>query len=87
MLELFRREPEACICPRGQVTGGVLYSVRMPGDPNGRLSTAKGCPEHDSCHSWTTENRAKYVIGRESWSVGPYCPIHATRNCPVKEVE
>jgi hypothetical protein len=78
---LYERTRGECTCPHGPTSGTTLYDVRLPGDPNGRLSTAKGCPEHNACHHWTKANRAKYVIGRP-WSIGPWCPIHEGRDCP-----
>jgi len=79
--QLFRREQRECTCPHGERSLGRLYHVNM-GRGIVRLSTTKGCPEHDTCHQWTAENRAKYVVGREGWAGSPWCPIHATGNCP-----
>lgn len=78
--QLFRRKQQTCTCPHGVRSLGRLDGVSM-GRGMVRLSTTKGCSEHDTCHHWTAENRAKYAIGRP-WSVGPYCPLHTSRNCP-----
>ena len=79
---LFMRQPEPCICPHDEASLGTLYHVSM-GRGIVRLSTTKGCPEHDTCHQWTKENRARYVVGRP-WATlrSPYCPIHKDRDCP-----
>lgn len=63
-------------CTYGIRPLGRLYGVNM-GKGRVRLTTGKGCPEHDSCHGWTKMRRA----AQPEWS-NPYCPIHATRNCP-----
>lgn len=65
-----------CICKYEVRPLGSLHGVRM-GHDWVRVSTAKGCPEHDACHGWTAARRAE----RPSWS-RPYCPIHGTRDCP-----
>lgn len=65
-----------CVCPHDERPLGRLYGVNM-GRGMVRLSTTKGCPEHDSCHGFTKADRA----ARPSWS-NPWCPIHETRNCP-----
>ncbi len=72
-----------CTCPHGERSLGRLDRVNM-GRGIVRLSTTKGCPDHDSCHGWTKERRAS----QPTWS-NPWCPIHATRNCPSvsKETE
>lgn len=72
----------ACICPHGERPLGRLYGVSM-GRGVVRLSTTKGCPEHDSCHGWTKAKRAEYVQTRP-WSPpnGPSCPIHHMKDCP-----
>lgn len=80
----FQRKPQECTCPHGERPLGKLHDVSM-GRGVVRLSTTEGCPEHDTCHQWTAENRAKYLVGREGWALGPWCPIHATSNCPTPD--
>ena len=78
---MFTRKQQPCTCPHGERALGVLYHINM-GRGIVRLSTTKDCPEHDTCHQWTKANRARYRVGREAWTIGPWCPIHETRNCP-----
>lgn len=80
---MFVRKQQPCTCPHGVRSLGRLHGIDM-GRGIVRLSTTKGCPEHDTCHQWTKENRAKYKVGRP-WSIGPYCPVHANKDCPPSE--
>jgi len=70
------RIPQPCSCPHGIRSLGRLDRVNM-GQGLVRLSTTKGCPEHDSCHGWTKAKRA----AQPSWS-DPWCPLHGGRDCP-----
>lgn len=72
-----------CTCPHDVRPLGTLYGVNM-GRGRVRLSTTAGCPEHDSCHRWTKAKRAAYAA-KHVWAspASPYCPIHATKECPT----
>lgn len=76
------RTPAECVCPHGERSLGRLHGVSM-GRGIVRLSTTKGCPEHDACHGWTKAARADYASTRPWTNArGPWCPIHATKDCP-----
>lgn len=73
------RKSQPCTCPRGKRSLGHLYDISM-GRGIVRLSTTKGCPEHDTCHGWTKAKRAE----QPSWS-DAYCPKHGTNDCPTSK--
>lgn len=68
-----------CTCPHGERSLGVLNRINM-GRGVVRLSTTRGCPVHDACHGWTRAARIARRV-EAPWS-DPYCPVHATRDCP-----
>lgn len=74
-----RPDESECICPRAEQSLGRLYGVNM-GRAVLRTKTTKDCPVHDACHGYTKAVRA----ARPSWSK-PWCPKHATRNCPEEK--
>ena len=66
-----------CTCPHKELSSsGVFEGVQM-GPSIVRTSTTEGCPHHDTCQGYTKAVRAS----RPGWS-NPWCPIHATRDCP-----
>jgi hypothetical protein len=67
-----------CTCPCGERSYGALNGIPM-GWGTVRLSTAPGCPVHDTCQRYTAENRSLYPNGR--WL---YCPLHGTTSCPPR---
>lgn len=83
----FSTAARECICPTGERSLGRLYGVSM-GRGIVRLSMTKDCPEHDSCHDWTKAKRKEYAAFRP-WTTpaGPWCPIHATKDCPSASPE
>jgi len=64
-------DTSVCTCPRKELAD------RMFGPTIVRTSTTEGCPLHDTCQGYTKVARA----ARPEWS-DPWCPIHATRDCP-----
>lgn len=64
---------DRCTCPHGIRALGRLHGVDM-GRGRVRLSTAKDCPVHDSCHGYTPAVR---VTMRHA-----QCPVHGLKNCP-----